>query len=190
MSREDWQNNDLKKLHGSNYPEGVESILDIGIGVAAKCQYLDAKVRVGIDAHRPYLEKLQETNPDIVTICANALTINQLFLAKSFDLVICTDVIEHLEKDEALRLIKMMELIARKAVILETPKGYIPQSIDILKMNGDHWQTHRSGWMPSELERLGYTTFLRDYQMQDVQRHHEIKDIQTDIQLIEAIRLL
>jgi len=46
------------------------------------------------------------------------------FKQKSFDTVLCMEVIEHLEKEEAIRLIEDMEKIARKKIIITTPVGF------------------------------------------------------------------
>jgi hypothetical protein len=80
-------------------------------------------------------------------------TIGDEFSPLSFDAVIALDVIEHLEKHEGFRLIRAMELIARKAVVIFTPNGLLPQ--------GEHecnkYQAHLSGWHVDELRDMGYS---------------------------------
>ena len=110
-------------------------------------------------------------------------------MPKSFDIVIALDVVEHIEKNQSLDMIRQLEKIARKAVIIETPEGYVPQNIDIQGHGGDEWQTHRSSWSVEEFETMGYKTVVRDYKMQDVKRHTEL-EVGTDIKLIDAIKFL
>jgi 2-polyprenyl-3-methyl-5-hydroxy-6-metoxy-1,4-benzoquinol methylase len=40
---------------------------------------------------------------------------------KSFDVVLCIEVLEHLEREEGINLIRAMEKVARRQVILTTP---------------------------------------------------------------------
>jgi hypothetical protein len=117
------------------------------------------------------------------------MDVDIFFLPRSRDLIVITDLVEHLEKEDSLKLIAMAERIAKVAVIIETPLGYIPQNIDILGFEGHEYQTHRCGWEKEEFEELGYTVLLRDYKMQDVKRHTE-QEVGTDIQLIDAIKYI
>lgn len=191
MPREDWIRNSVQSIFESRglYPSGrVKSVLDVGCGLSFKSQYIDAELRVGVDVYRPYLEKVDATCPHIL-VNADALDIGRLFLPRSFDLVLLLDIVEHLDKDQSLRLIAMAESLARVAVVIETPKGFIPQDIDIWGHGGDTWQTHRCGWEPPEFEAMGYQVVLRDYRMSDVKRH-SLVDSPVDIQMIDAIKIL
>lgn len=191
MPRADWIANNVQALfeRWNLYPTGqIETVLDVGCGLSLKSQYLDAQVRVGVEIHRPFIERIDATVPYAV-VNANALDIDRLFLPKSFDLVLILDVVEHLEKADAWRLIDMAEAIARVAVIIETPRGFVPQDIDIWHGGGDQYQTHRSGWEPDEFSARGYEVRLRDYRMSDAKRHSSL-DVDPNIVLIDAIRLM
>jgi len=67
------------------------------------------------------------------------------FAPKSFDIVLAVDVIEHLSKEDGLRLIQKMETIARHKVIIVTPNGFE-------RIEG----VHKCGWELSELRDMGY----------------------------------
>ena len=108
---------------------------------------------------------------------------------ESGDLVIAVDIIEHITKEEGLQLMRDCEEIARKAVIFETPKGYVPQNIDIQGYGGDEWQTHRSGWDVTDFTEHGYKVLERDYKMSDAKRHTEL-EVERDVTLIDAIKFL
>lgn len=185
MPKEDWEKNNLAKLF--NLPK-VKSVLDVGCGLSLKSKYIDADIRVGVDIFEPYLKAIESEVPYVV-IKHDIRDLDSIFIPNSFDLVIACDVIEHLEKEEALQLIKQCERIAKKAVILETPKGFVPQDLDILGFNAHDLQTHKCGWEPRELEALGYTVTVRDYTMSDIKRHSSL-DVETHIQLLEAIKWL
>ncbi|HWP41979.1 MAG TPA: class I SAM-dependent methyltransferase, partial [Blastocatellia bacterium] len=70
--------------------------------------------------------------------------------------VFLLDVIEHLEKEESLKLLRATEQIARQQVIIFTPLGFLPQEHpdgkDHWGMEGGSWQTHKSGWLPEDFD--------------------------------------
>ncbi len=74
------------------------------------------------------------------------------FQEKSFDCVCAFDVIEHLAKEDGLKLINSMERIARKKVIISTPNGFLSQGIHY----GNPFQVHLSGWEVKEMKDMGY----------------------------------
>jgi predicted SAM-dependent methyltransferase len=187
MSREDWEKNTIKNIFGNLYPYDVNSILDIGCGISNKAKHLEAKIKVGVDIYRPYLEKADGYD---VYLNVDANNINKIFMPKSFDVVLLMDIVEHLYKFESTMLIRNAEAIARKAVIIETPDGEIKQNIDIWGLGGHEWQTHRCYWTYDELINNGYTVLLRPYEMQNVKRHTEIDNMETKIKLIDAIKVM
>ncbi|CAN2040206.1 Methyltransferase type 11 domain-containing protein [Candidatus Magnetomoraceae bacterium gMMP-15] len=191
MPKQDWMENTVQRIFEQKnlYPTGkIKTVLDVACGLSLKSQYIDADLRIGVDIYRPFLEKI-ETDIPYAVINADVMQIDKLFLPKSFDLVLALDIVEHIEKDEALKLLDMAEEIARIAVIVETPKGFVPQNIDIWGHGGDTYQTHRCGWEPEEFINRGYQVILRDYTMCDVKRHTDL-DVKPDITFIDAIKRL
>lgn len=188
MPKEDWAANSVQKIFEPEhlYPTGkIQSVLDVGCGLSLKSQYVDATIRVGVDIYRPFLERIEADVPYLV-VNADVRELDRLFLPRSFDLVLLLDILEHLEKEDALKVLAMAEEIARVAVIVETPKGYIPQNIDIWGWGGDTYQTHRSGWEPEEFTARGYRVLLRGYRMSEVRRHTEV-DVDPNVVMIDAI---
>ena len=190
MPRDDWKRNPIHRiLYDSglwNYKEcEVKTVLDVACGLSLKSQYLSPEIIVGVDVHEPYLRAIETEIPYAVIKC-DVRNISDIFIPNSFDVVYALDIIEHLEKDESLELIKSCIDIAKKAVLVETPNGYVPQNIDIQGFDADHWQTHRCGWEVSELEELGFDCVVRDYTMQDIKRHTEFS-VCPDIQLIDGV---
>lgn len=189
MPREDWQKNTLENIFKPEglWPQGhIVSVLDVGCGLSLKSQYIQADIRIGLDVYRPYLEKIDAKVP-YVCINADAMDIDALFLPKSFDIVTLLDIVEHLEKSDALALIEKASTLARRAVVIETPLGFLPQNMDILGLGGDHFQTHRCGFDAEELQALGYDVVIRTYELSNVQRH-TTETSPANIQMIDAIR--
>lgn len=190
MPKEDWINNTVERIFQREglYPTGkIKTVLDVGCGLSLKSQYIEADIRVGLEIYPTYLEKIEADVP-YVGIVGNAMDMDKLFLPKSFDLVLLLDILEHVEKEDGIKLLEMAETIAREAVIVETPKGYVPQNIDIWGWGGHEHQTHRSGWEPEELADRGYQYVLRPYTMCDVKRHTELT-VSPEIVFIDAIKL-
>lgn len=78
--------------------------------------------------------------------------INNLIKTKSFDAVVAMDLIEHLNKEEGLTLIKNLSNIVRKKIIIYTPNGFLFQPPSV----NNPYQEHKSGWTYKEMEQLGF----------------------------------
>lgn len=189
MPREDWEKNTVQRIFESEglYPKKkISTVLDVACGLSLKSQYIDADIRVGVDIYKPYLERI-EANVPFATVLHDVRKLDEIFVPRSFDLVLMLDIIEHLEKHESLALLETAARIARVAVIIETPEGYIPQNIDIWGHGGDEWQTHRCGWEKAELEAMGYQIIRRPYTMSNTRRHTEL-DVPVDVHLLDGIK--
>ena len=64
-------------------------------------------------------------------VVGNLLDVLPTFSAGEFDLVYCLDVIEHMTKADGIRLLENMERVAKRAVLVFTPRGFMPQESDI-----------------------------------------------------------
>ena len=79
--------------------------------------------------------------------------IGDLVRPRSFDAVVCLDVVEHLERAQALELLATLESIARRRVVVFTPNGFVPQPAT----PDNPYQEHLSGFTTDEMRDLGYT---------------------------------
>lgn len=139
----------------------TEVVLDIGCGIRPQNihQHL---VHICCEPFSQYVEKLLKiikmkkiSNKYVVIQCDWASVI-KMFPPASVDTIYLIDVIEHLPKNEALKLLKKTEKIARQQIIIFTPLGYLPQKHpdgkDAWGMKGGKMQEHRSGWDPSDFD--------------------------------------
>jgi hypothetical protein len=133
---------------------GCASLLDVGCGNNSPVRYLTGAIprRTGVDAFAPALEESLRAGIHTDGRNVDVLDIGRHFEPQSYDCVLASDVIEHLEKVDGLRLIRDMERIARRKVVIFTPNGFLPQA----PYEDNPWQTHRSGWEPDEMRALGY----------------------------------
>jgi hypothetical protein len=105
---------------------------------------------VGMDIFEPYLEEARSKGVYYDLISGDVRHLP--FEDRSFDAVLCLEVLEHLEKEDGERLLAELERVARKQMIISTPVGKYEQHI---YDNNPH-QEHKHIWSPAELRELGY----------------------------------
>jgi len=136
------------------------SVLDIGCGIGSTLRGFCCPIRIGIDVHRPYLERAKEDG-QYVLLNLPAERLSEVLLAKSVDSVTLIDVIEHFEKKVGYEVLRQAEKIANRKVIIFTPRGYFKQKeFDHYGLGGEKYQRHRSGWEIEDFEQLGYNITL------------------------------
>lgn len=131
------------------------SVLDVGCGVDSPIGRIKKSFySEGIDIFRPSIQGSKKKKIHDQYRIGNIMKIDTFYKPKSFDGIIALDIIEHLEKKKALILIRKMEKIARKKIIILTPNGFQAQH------HGDNpYEEHKSGWAVSELKRFGYRVY-------------------------------
>ena len=105
---------------------------------------------LGIDAKVPNAESAR-LHSDYIEM--DIRDIENHFEPGSFDCVVALDVIEHLERPDGLALLRAMERIASKRVVIFTPNGFLPQPA----APDNPFQMHVSGWDVNDMEERGYT---------------------------------
>ena len=76
---------------------------------------------------------------------------------KKYDLVFCSQVLEHLAKNKGEKVLKQWEKLAGKKIMVSTPKGFLPyEKIEIHKDEENPHQQHLSGWQIREFSDRGY----------------------------------
>jgi hypothetical protein len=124
---------------------------------------MPCQIKLGLDPHRPYLEH-RETKAAI-PINASGLEVERLFVANAVDLVTLIDVLEHFSPEDAAEVLRQVETVARRKVVIFTPRGSFPQEgHDPFDLGGENFQRHRSTWEPYDLVELGYrVVVLNDF---------------------------
>jgi SAM-dependent methyltransferase len=137
--------------------EDCRTVLDVGCGAASPIRAFSAELdlAVGVDVHIPSLLRSRAERRHHAYCCLDVTRIERAIAEKSFDCVMSIDVIEHLTKEGGLELLRALERIARKRVVIFTPNGFLPQPAT---PDNPH-QEHISGWTADEMRALGYDVF-------------------------------
>jgi len=153
-----------KKIKNTN------TVLDIGCGIRPQT-FITPIVHICAEPFDQYVTKLQEIQ--LKSFCKNFLIIKstwneivKIIPHNSVDSIFILDVIEHLEKEEGVKLLKETEKIAKNQIVVFTPLGFLPQKDDTKDawgMDGVGWQEHKSGWSPSDFDESWDLYISKEY---------------------------
>ncbi len=139
-----------------NYIIPVSIVGDIGCGIRPQ-DFIEPRYHICIDPHIQYLEYIRDKlKPTINYAYINAdwSEAIKIFPQNSFDTIFLLDVIEHIEKDIAIKLLEETKKIVTKQIVIFTPLGFIEQfhetDKDAWGLDGGKWQEHKSGWLPED----------------------------------------
>lgn len=109
----------------SNEIDDEWTILDVGCGRFSPLRMVKKdSYKVGIDHYEPYISKSKEQFIHNKYVLGDVRALP--FKSNSFDCAIATEVLEHLNKDDGLKMIREMERAAKRKIILTTPNGFLP----------------------------------------------------------------
>lgn len=134
--------------------ENLQTGLDVGCGEYSVLTALRpfGFRSVGIDVWPGQIEKVRRLNAHDEYIVGDVRTLD---LGRQFDVVVLNHVIEHVTRDEGVELLRRLEGIARRLLVVSTPNGFLEQ----VPVDGNPFQRHWSGWFPHDFEARGYTVF-------------------------------
>lgn len=137
-----------------------KTLLDLGCGANSNVKFFRDKIEhsVGMDIHKGDLEKSKKAKIHDRYILDDVMNVDRHCKENSFDAVISIGLVEHLKKKDSLLLMKKMEKIARKLVIIGTPNGFIPQE----EYDNNPFQIHQSGFSNQDFQERGYTVLGMD----------------------------
>jgi len=132
------------------------TILDLGCGCGSPFVGTDFPLIVGVDIWKNKFDM-----PEYDEVYFNDVReIDKLFPENSFDVVTCIDFIEHLTKEDGLKLIEDAEKIALFKVIFFTPKKWTENKEAVENKNywsyGNKYNYHKSHWTEEDFISRGY----------------------------------
>lgn len=131
------------------------SILDVGCGIGEWGFLIRVKKTgvpriIGVDIWRPHLKRLSPLMVYNGLITANASHLP--FTKKCIDISLACEILEHLHKKTGCLLLKELERITKKMIIVTTPIKY-PQ-----EASSNPYERHVSEWAPREYAQSGFNT--------------------------------
>lgn len=134
-------------------------VLDVGCGICPQA-YFKPHLHVCLEPFQEYIDILKiyyGRDPGFLILSGMALDVLKNIPSNSFESVFLIDVIEHIEKEEGSILIKELERVATKQVLIFTPLGFMPQhyeegETDAWGLGGAEFQEHKSGWEPKDFD--------------------------------------
>ena len=135
----------------------TEIVLDVGCGIVP-INYFRPKLHIMVEPWKEYTDILScrhGNDKSVLIIKLGALEALSVLQTRSIDSIFLIDVIEHLDKDIGLKVIKEIERVARQQAVIFTPLGFMPQHVeseekDAWGLSGGEMQEHKSGWLPND----------------------------------------
>jgi len=128
-------------------------------GNAIVTRYRNPSVKIiGFDIFPPYVTECKALGVYDNLLVADVRS--PPFREKSVDAVYFTETIEHLEKKDGKKALKELEGISRNVVLITAPIGLALRHKEEIK-DGNIYQLHLSGWVPSEFMKMGYKVWGR-----------------------------
>jgi len=132
-----------------------ETLIDFGCGWGDPLEVLqNSKKRytVGVDIYKKYIDYVKKKGIYSKVICQD---ITKYKSKKKHDIVFCSHVLEHIDKDEAKKMVDYFESITKEKTVLAMPVGELPQD----SYDNNIYQKHVSVWQPGELRSRGYKVY-------------------------------
>ena len=138
-----------------------KTVLDLGCGDGELMRTIGEKrwKIIGVDIYDKSLKDAEKTGMykrlvkgDLVTVCKKLIKQKRVF-----DLVFCSQAIEHITKKEGEEILKLVEKLAKGRIYFGTPRGFMIQPEVFL---GDNpYQHHQSGWSLEDFKTRDYKVY-------------------------------
>jgi len=135
-----------------------QAIIDVGCGVGSNCSVLQeiAEIVVGVDIEEKAIEYAKRRSPSTIFLEGSVLDLP--FPNNTFDVVVCLDVLEHTEDEEALS--EIARILTSEGILILT----VPASMALWNIN-DVFSKHRLRYEKEGLHQL-LQGFFEIYRLQ------------------------
>jgi len=146
------------RVMGSN----INTVLDLGCGEGNTMHDVSLGGSweiTGIDLHKKSVEQARQSGIYKKVILGDVIKESEKLVKKGqkYDLVFCSQVVEHIEEHEGQKLLGLAEELAKKNIVVTTPNGYVDQHERFIKQNPFH--EHKSGWETEDFTKRDYKVY-------------------------------
>lgn len=113
----------------------------------------------GVDIFQTNIKKAANRKIFVKTIKGDILKVSRKLIKqkKKFDVVFCSQVIEHIERKQGEELLELVDHLAKKEIIIGTPRGFMEQP-EVFLGDNPH-MVHKSGWTEEDFKKRGYKIY-------------------------------
>jgi SAM-dependent methyltransferase len=158
--------NYLQELINNYYPSAYftlyfsglnkfNSVIDLGCGFGSVLKCFNNKYKLGVEVFEDYIEESRNKNIHHDYILENILSPKITSLLNNFEAIVCFDVLEHLEYQEAVNLVDEIEKSNPKFIAFRTPSTFVHQE----EYHNNKYQIHKSAIDPEFFKQRGYRVF-------------------------------
>lgn len=141
-----------------NIANNPKTVLDLGCGDGEIIKIIGDKSWdvTGIDIHEDSLQQAKATGMYKTLLKGDLVTTVKKLIkeGKKYDLVFCSQVIEHITRKDGEELLSIVDALAKKRIYFGTPNGFMHQPEVFYK--GNPHQHHESGWTIDDFKKFGY----------------------------------
>lgn len=143
------------------FADSPKTVLDLGCGDGKIMSIIsDRSWQVtGIDIFPSSLKKAKETGVYKELIKGDLIRVGRKLVKqkKKYDLVFCSQVIEHITRKQGEEILTLSDKLAKKRIYFGTPRGFMNQPEVFI---GDNpYQYHKSGWSLGDFRSRGYKVY-------------------------------
>lgn len=145
----------LKILFDNLCNKEYTNLLDLGCGKDPKLiKDIKCKERWGVEIFEPYFQQIKSKAFYDIHVLGDIRAVVRGIGDNRFDLVTGIDLVEHFSKEAGIELLKEIDRVAKREILLFTPYKFYHQ--DAYEENP--YQEHKSGW--DENDFLGFNVYL------------------------------
>ncbi|MCL5070636.1 MAG: class I SAM-dependent methyltransferase [Actinobacteria bacterium] len=137
-----------------------KTVLDLGCGEGTLMQFIsDGKnwQITGIEIYKKAIDVARKRNAYYKLIQGDLLKTIKNNLKSKYDVVFFSQVIEHVTRSQGEKILDEIEKLAKKRIIVGTPRGFMEQPHEFL--DGNPHQVHKSGWSIEDFASRGYKVY-------------------------------
>lgn len=142
----------------SNLVAEGKTILDLGCGDGelTRSIHRNGWEITGVDIFKDSLKKAETTGvyKKLIRGDIEKVAVDFVKRGRKFDVVLFSQVIEHISRKKGERLLQILEKLAKRRIIIGTPNGFMTQP-EVFIGDNPH-QHHHSGWEIDDFKKRGY----------------------------------